>query len=88
MRWSWSENQLLDNMQRTVFCLILVLVQCGGVAAEFSQLSERANAPIENGASKVTSAKELFGAVTAPELASHASLVQQQLGSSEVVGSS
>jgi hypothetical protein len=67
MRWSWSENPSLDNMQRTVFCLILVLVPCGGVAAEFSQLSERANAPIENSAtSKVTSAKELFGAVTAP----------------------
>jgi hypothetical protein len=42
MKWSWSENQSFHNMQRTIFCLILMLVPCGGEAAEFSQLSERA----------------------------------------------
>jgi penicillin-insensitive murein endopeptidase len=57
----------LDIVQRAVICLILMLPPCGGMAAEFSQLSGPANAPMANRTNgRVTPAKELFGAVTEP----------------------
>jgi Penicillin-insensitive murein endopeptidase len=67
IKWPWSsgESKSLDNMQRAIVCLILILTPYGGMASEFA-LSGPANAPIANRASgKATPAKELFGAVTA-----------------------
>ena len=52
----------MDNVQRAIVCLILMLEPCKGIAAEFAQLSGSVNSPI----SKAASAKELFGAMTAP----------------------
>jgi penicillin-insensitive murein DD-endopeptidase len=77
IKWTWSsgESKSLDNMQRAIVCLILILTPCGGMAAEFA-LSGPANAPIANRASgKATPAKELFGAMTAP-----APLVSRAIG--------
>ena len=77
IKWTWSsgESKSLDNMQRAIVCLILILTPCGGMASEFA-LSGPANAPIANRASgKATPAKELFGAMTAP-----APLVSRAIG--------